>query len=104
MKGQLRLFDFIEKPKSILEMLDLKTDDPICRCTNCLCNYCANNVESINIKQGEMIEPCFDCDYCRHFSGEMELCSMEKENCNRFEISDYAAKRKRDKFKIIKGE
>ncbi len=98
-KGQLTLFDFIDKPRSMLDNLGFKVRNPVCICGNCLCNYCANNVEIRNIEPGEMVEACFDCDYCRYFTGENELCSMVKENCSHFIISNYEAQKKRDKFK-----
>lgn len=99
-KGQLTLFDFINKPRSMLDNLGFKVENPVCVCVNCLCNYCANNAENRNIEPGEMVEACFDCDYCRHFSAENELCRREKENCSCFRISNYEAQKKRGKFKI----
>lgn len=100
-KGQLTVWDFIDNPRSMLEILDFKVNKPLYKCVNCLCNYCVNNVESINVEQGEMLEACFACDYCCHFSGENKLCSMVKENCSQFKISNYEAQKKRSKLRIV---
>ena len=36
-------------------------------CGRCLCNHCANNVETIDNCTGEAKEPCFVCDECRWY-------------------------------------
>lgn len=103
-KGQLSLFDLIEEPKSMLERFSFKVNNPVCACVNCLCKYCANNVESLDIKQGEQVVPCFNCDYCIYYSGEIEMRSMVKENCYDFIISEYTVQKNRNKLRIAGGK
>ena len=39
-------------------------------CGGCVCSHCANNVETPDTCTGEMKEPCFTCDYCKHYDGK----------------------------------
>lgn len=102
-KDPLSLFDLIEEPKSMLEQFSLKINNPVCVCANCLCNYCTNNVEGLNIKQGEQKTSCFSCDYCVHYSGEIKMRSMVKENCCDFIISEYTAQKIRKRLRAVGG-
>lgn len=45
----------------------------VTHCYGCLCDTCANSVEltSWYFTIGESEEPCFSCDECRHYDGDM---------------------------------
>ena len=103
MNGQMDIFDFIEKPKSQFEQLFEKVKDPVLQCANCLCQYCANNVEEIwdKVKPEEIRESCFNCDECRTFTGLAEHKECGREECRKFILSDYGAARNRKKFRIV---
>lgn len=111
MHRQMDIFDFIEKPpeseqrpiRTQFEQLFEKVKDPVWLCANCLCEYCANNVEQSQdrVKPGEMREPCFNCDECREYSGESQHANQRKEECSDFAMSDYGAQRNRKRFRII---
>lgn len=113
MNRQMDIFDFIKKPLEIEQkpsqtqfgQLFEKVRNPICLCTNCLCEYCVNNAEQSRdkVKQGEMLEPCFNCDECRIYSGDCRLKHQGKEECANFVISDYGARRNRKRIKLIKS-
>ncbi len=96
MEGQMDIFDFIEKPRTQFEQLFEKIKDPVMLCANCLCQYCANNVE-------EIWESCFNCDECRTFTGQAGHREHLLECCNKFVLSEYGAERNRKKFKVITG-
>lgn len=104
-KGQMEIFDFIEKPQTQFEQIFEKVNEPVMLCANCLCQYCANNVEEIwdKVKPEETQESCFNCDECRTFTGQAEHREHLLENCNKFVLSEYGAGRNRKKFKVIKG-
>ena len=113
MDRQMDIFDFIEKPpeseqqppRTQFEQLFERVKGPVSLCANCLCEYCVNNVEQSRDKviQGEMLEPCFNCDECRIYSGDCRLRSQKKEECTNFVMSDYGARRNRKRIKLIKG-
>lgn len=48
----------------------MSRDDYAFPCGRCLCNHCANNVETIDNCTGEAKEPCFVCDECRWYDGD----------------------------------
>ena len=106
---QLEIFDFIEKPQEFgeentrtsLEIFFGKTDNPVEQCTNCLCEYCVNNVEELwsKVRPDEQMEPCFNCDECWHYTGDKNHKSRQIEDCRKFAISDYAAVSMRKKIK-----
>lgn len=109
---QMDIFDFIEKPQepaepefksSMLERLFGKINSPVAQCANCLCERCVNNVEELWSKVGpeEQKKPCFNCDECRCYTGEFRHRLQKKEDCKDFIISEYAAKRKRKKIKMV---
>lgn len=114
---QMDIFDFIEKPpeyevcailpepQTMLQQLFGRVDNPVYRCANCLCNYCANNVEELycKVKPEEVQEPCFNCDGCREYSGECKCEVRCLEECSKFFMSDYGAKHNRRKLKLVKG-
>lgn len=113
MYRQMDIFDFIEKlpeseqkpPQTQFEQLFEKVRDPVFPCANCLCEYCVNNAEQSleKVKQGEMQEPCFICDECRVYDGDCKKQIQRKEECEKFVISDYGARRIRKRIKMIKG-
>ena len=107
MDRQMDIFDFIEQPpfQTQFEQLFERVKDPVFLCANCLCEYCVNNAEQSRdkVKQGEMLEPCFNCDECRIYDGDCRLRNQRKEECMNFVMSDYGARRNRRKFKVIKG-
>ena len=39
-------------------------------CMRCICEHCANNPNCFDHCQGEMDEPCFNCDDCIHWDGK----------------------------------
>lgn len=104
MKNQMHMFDFMEPEKTLFERLFEKVDSPVVWCGNCLCKYCANNVEELHrtIKPEEQQEPCFNCDECFEFDGDHKHKYCDKENCNKFVLSDFGAKRKRKAIRICK--
>ena len=112
MYRQMDIFDFIEKlpeseqkpPQTQFEQLFEKVKDPVFPCANCLCEYCVNNAEQSleKVKQGEMQEPCFNCDGCRVYSGDCMLKNQRKEDCANFVMSEYGAQRNRKRIRIIK--
>ena len=114
MKGQIDLFNFIEKleeqqtetiqktPNQLLYIID----NPITRCANCVCNYCVNNVEEMwrTVRPEELREVCFNCDECHEYSGNRKDTLRRLRHCERFVISDYGAERNRKKLKIMQDE
>lgn len=92
------------RPETLLWRLFGKLDNPVIRCTNCLCSYCANNAEEVyhRVKPGEMVFPCIDCDDCREYGGRSgdNRC---KEDCAGFTVSAYGAGRIRRGFKVVEG-
>ena len=106
MKGQMHMYDFMEPEKSMFELLFEKVDDPVFVCVNCLCKYCANNVEELHgtVKPKEQRKPCFNCDECFEFDGDPKYRICDKESCDSFVMSDYGAKRKRKGIKVVKNE
>ncbi len=116
MYRQMDIFDFIENiekppeseqkpPQSQFDQLFEKVRDPVCLCTNCLCEYCVNNAEQSRdkVKPGEMQEPCFSCDECRVYDGNSWKQNQRKEICVKFIMSDYGARRNRRRIKLIGG-
>lgn len=111
MDRQMDIFDFIEKPpeseqkppRTQFEQLFEKVNNPVFLCANCLCEYCVNNAEQSleKVKPGEMQEPCLNCDECRIYSGNCRLKSQRKEECAKFVMSDYGARRNRKRFRVI---
>lgn len=110
MKGQMDIFDFIEKPEeqsvenNPVQLL-YKVKNPVLLCVNCVCQYCVNNVEEVwdKVHSDEVIEPCFNCDECHVFTGENRLQRRSKEYCDKFVLSDYGAARNRKCIKLIKA-
>lgn len=92
-------------------------------CYGCLCDTCANSVELLSwyFTAGEVEEPCFTCDECRHYDGDMGKRDQWHGTCPRYiEAQKAAEARKRElerraeaeekraqdiraTFKIIKG-
>ena len=52
-------------------------------CYGCLCNTCANSVEllSFYFTAGEASEPCFSCDDCRHYDGDIRKKDQWRNAC-----------------------
>lgn len=108
MYKQIDLFDFIpksEKHSPLLERLFGKINNPVIQCTNCLCEYCVNNVEELwtKVKPEEQRKPCFNCDECRYYTGSQKHRTQRIEECGEFVISDYAASQRRKKMKLNFG-
>ncbi len=112
MDQQMDIFDFIEKPpeseqkppRTQFEQLFERVKDPVFLCANCLCEYCVNNVEQSRdkVKQGEMLEPCFNCDECRVYDRDFRKQNQRKEKCEEFVMSDYGARRNRKRIRLVK--
>lgn len=111
MYEQMKIFDFIDgppdnqAPKAQFDQIFQKVSDPVTKCANCLCQYCTRNVEELynTVKLEEVPEnPCFNCDTCKAYTGEVthKFCNME--NCKNFIISDYGVRQNRKLFKLVK--
>lgn len=92
-------------------------------CYGCLCDTCANSVELLSwyFTPGETTEPCFSCDECRHYDGDLRKRDQWHGTCprhieakkavearkreleRRAEAEDKRAQAIRATFKIIKG-
>lgn len=113
MYKQMDIFDFIEQPpepprseqKTLLESLFSKINDPVMQCANCLCEHCTNNVEELwsKVQPEEQKLPCFNCDECRHYTGDTRHRSGRKEDCTQFVLSNYSAEKRRKKIKVVNG-
>lgn len=105
MDDQLDIFNFIDKPKSLLEKIVGKILNPVTPCANCLCQYCANNAEELwsKVKPEEQSFPCLICDECVFYSGDLSFKQKNREECNNFILSDYGASRNRKKLKVLGG-
>lgn len=79
-----------------------KIDDPVTPCVNCVCQYCANNMEELweKVQPKEVKEPCLNCDECYEFTGNSCHKVRLKEYCNSFALSDYGAARNREYIKL----
>lgn len=108
----MEIFDFIENPQDLdgeevrtaLERLFGRVNNPTVYCANCLCGRCVNNVEELwsTVRPEEQREPCFNCDECWNYTGNSNHKSQRIEDCEKFEISDYAAAIRRKKFIVVK--
>lgn len=87
--------------RSLLEKMFGKVMDPVCICRNCLCEFCGNNLESVHVKAGEAKQFCYRCEDCRAFTGNGTDRVRRCEECERFVISEYAAGKMREKFKVL---
>lgn len=92
-------------------------------CYGCLCDTCANSVELLSwyVTIGEAEEPCFSCDDCRHYDGNIVKEDQWTTSCPRYieakkaaearirelerrlKAEDKRAKAIRATFKVIKG-
>lgn len=72
-------------------------------CGRCLCNHCANNVETIDNCTGEAKEPCFACDECRWYDGDTKHKDMWRQECGEYIVTNEHAERLRRKLKLITG-
>ena len=68
-------------------------------CGGCVCSHCANNVETPDTCTGEMKEPCFTCDYCKHYDGKGT--DRRLQDCDKYIVTDEHARRLRRHMKII---
>ena len=107
--GQMDIFDFIKKPpkpQTLFEQLFEKVKNPVMLCANCLCQYCANNVEEIwdKVRPEEIRKSCFNCDECRTFTGREEHGEHVREDCPGFRLSEYGAERNRKRFRVVSGK
>jgi len=59
----------------------------------------ANNVETPDTCTGEMKEPCFTCDYCKHYDGKGT--DRRLQDCDKYIVTDEHARRLRRHMKII---
>lgn len=98
MYEQITIFDTIEQPKTLLEKLFTKSDNPVCACRNCLCNFCGNNCEEKTNKDATLY--CYNCDECSEYDGKMRIL-RKCEDCSEFVMSDAKAKEIRSKFKSV---
>ncbi len=111
MYQQMNIFDYIQKPsesvqelpRTQFEQMFEKVKNPVMLCANCLCRYCANNVEEVwdKVKPEEIKEPCFNCDDCLVYTGDSKHWEHNKEKCMDFIISDYGAVQNRKRIKLV---
>lgn len=80
----------------------MKRSDYAFPCGGCICNHCANSVETIDNCTGEAKEHCFVCDECRWYGGDTKNLDKWKQECDEYIITEEQAKRNRKKFKIVK--
>ena len=81
----------------------MKRSDYAFPCDGCLCDHCANNVETRDKCTGEMKEPCFACDECRWYDGDIKNKDMWRQQCGKYIVTNEHAERRRRKFEIITG-
>ena len=86
-------------------------------CYGCACDTCANSVELLSwyVTIGEAAEPCFSCDDCRHYDGDLRKRSQWHDvTCPRYieakkarearaQQEEKRAQALRATFKVIKG-
>lgn len=73
-------------------------------CYYCLCKSYINNLEDTRVKLEEIRKdctPCFICDNCCVYDGDVKKKNMEIESCEKYLIDNYNAKKNRGKIKII---
>lgn len=106
MKGQLRFDEWMdileEKQFSAPVKCRIPMVDP---CYYCVCNTCINNVENFKVTPDEVPDDwnsCFFCDECRKFDGDTSKKCMEREQCIRYEISNYHAEQNRKRLKVMR--
>lgn len=68
-------------------------------CGGCVCTHCANNVETPDTCTGKMKEPCFTCDYCKHY--DRKGTDRRLQDCDKYIVTDEHARRLRRHMKII---
>lgn len=68
-------------------------------CMRCICEHCANNPNCFDHCQGEMDEPCFNCDDCIHWDGKVGK-EMWRDECHKYKITEYWAAHLRRKMKM----
>lgn len=68
---------------------------------DCICTYCANNVECINVKTNEVEFACFNCDECSIYTEKGTINNI-KSVCNEFKQTEYKTLRIRKGFKIVR--
>lgn len=106
MKGQMRFDEWMNifEEKTFPNPVEYKIPmvDP---CYYCACNTCINNVENFKVTPDEVPDdwnPCFFCDECRKFDGDTSKKCMEREQCIRYEISNYHAEQNRKRLKVVR--
>lgn len=105
MKGQMQ-FDNSGAVSEEPDCRPQKAERPLMSdpCYYCLCNSCINNAESRTITPDELPydwKPCFFCDICNNFDGESPE-NMEREECEKYMIDDYHARKNREKLRIVR--
>lgn len=102
---QIEIFDFIEAPKTLFEQIFERIDNPVLLCANCLCQYCANNMDELwgKVMPEEVQKPCYTCEECYTWSGECRHRQQAKEDCDSFILSGYGTERNRKKIRINGG-
>lgn len=80
----------------------MSRDDFAFPCADCLCNHCANNVETGDSCTGEAKIFCFFCDECKWFDGNPSNKDMRRWKCEQFVITQQQAERLRKKIRRVK--
>ncbi len=68
---------------------------------DCICAYCANNVECIYVESEEVEFACFNCDECSIYTG-LGTINNRKSVCNGYKQTEYKTLRVRKRFKIVR--
>lgn len=106
MQGQLWFDEWMNILERKTHQETVKRRKPMVdQCYYCACNSCINNVENPNVSSDEIPDnwvPCFFCDDCRKFDGDTSKKCLEREQCIRYEISNYHAEENRKGLKVVK--
>ena len=81
----------------------MKRSNYVFPCVGCLCDHCANSVETIDNCTGEAKEACFVCDECRWYDGDTRYKDMWRQHCGAYIVTNEHAERLRRKLKLITG-
>jgi hypothetical protein len=74
--------------------------DYMFKCGGCLCNHCANNVDTVDRCTGEAKFACFNCEECYYYDHKGK--HNVKSECAQYIATEIYAKKRRTKIKRIK--
>lgn len=76
--------------------------DHVFPCGSCICEHCANNVETADRCTGEAKRFCFYCDECMYYDGKPSNGNMKRWECEDFIVTEEHAKRRRKRIRLVK--